>query len=78
MKPIHLSLVALTLCSVSLFAAEGISLEAVSIEEEKTIQPTVDAYTAISVQDESSPSSTLNETLKSQFYVSNKQSGSYN
>lgn len=78
-KTIPLSFLALSLCSACVFAAEY-SLEAVSVEEEKAIQPTSlsDAYTSVSVQDDATIANSLNDTLKNQFYVSYKQAGSYN
>lgn len=78
MKNVYLSLIALSFCSV--YAAQNVSLEAVSIEgdQEIAVSSLSDSTTKITTEDIKTPSTTLNEALKNQFFISYKKSGDYN
>ena len=82
MKKTPLSwIVAMSLCSLSAFAAQSITLEPVAVEGEKEASQTLslsDAKTAINVQELSSQPTTLNEALSDTFFVNYKKAGDYN
>jgi len=77
MKYVGLSLLAFSFYSVH--AAQNVSLQAVSIEEQQQKDvPTLSSETTkISVQKLKTPISTIDETLKNQFYVTFQKSGDY-
>jgi len=81
MKKTPLSwIVAVSLCSLSAFAAQSITLAPVAVEEEKEAsKPTnlSDANTVIHVDEQSSQPTTLNEALSDTFFVNYKKAGDY-
>jgi len=82
MKKTPLSwIVAMSLCSLSAYAAQSVTLEPVSVEEEKETSQTLslsDAKTTIDTQELSSQPTTLNEALGDTFFVNYKKAGEYN
>lgn len=78
MKNVGLSLLAFTFCSV--YAAQNVSLEAVSIEEQQeSAVPTLSSEkTKVSTKKIVAPTTTIDETLKDEFFVTYQKAGEYN
>ena len=82
MKSTPLSWIAtISFCSVSVFAAQSITLEPVAVEGEKEPSKPLtlrDTSTPINVEESASQPTTLNEALKDEFFISYKKAGDYN
>ena len=77
MKNVGLSLITVALCS--LYGAQNVTLDAVSIEEEKNVETLTlgSENTKILLQNEAVSVATIDEALKKQFFVTDIKSGDY-